>query len=86
MGWRTGLAAAARLSRAVSAVRPDVPVIAISPSLKVCRQLIVGRAMFPIHAPDGAADPAKMARDAGFAPAGQPVVVIDGDSNLSLVQ
>merc|ERR1719353_1913958 len=32
-------------TRALSAVRPDVPVVAISPSMKVCRQLIVGRAV-----------------------------------------
>merc|ERR1719453_2856411 len=71
-------------TRAISAVRPDVPVVAISKSLKVCRQLIVGRAVYPICS-DDTSDPVKLARDAGFAPAGQSVVLVGADGAVSIV-
>merc|ERR1719453_541963 len=38
------------LTRAISAVRPDVPIVSICPNLKVCRQLIVGRGIYPVNA------------------------------------
>ena len=41
------------LARAVAACRPERPVAVVSPSLKVCRQLIIGRALLPLHAPEG---------------------------------
>jgi len=71
------------LTRALSAVRPDVPVVAISPSMKVCRQLIVGRAVYPICT-DDASDPAKIARENGYAPNGQPVVIVSADGTVSV--
>jgi len=71
-------------TRALAAVRPDVPVVAISPSMKVCRQLIYNRAVYPICSED-ASDPAKLARDEGIAPGDQPVVVVGVDGTVSVV-
>jgi len=69
------------LSRAVAACRPDMPVVPISASLKVVRQLILSRGLYPIQGP--AADPVKAARDAVGAEG--PVVVLDSDGKLSVV-
>ena len=71
------------LTRAVAAVRPDVPVVSICSNLKVCRQLIIGRAIYPINAEGG--DPVKLARESGYAPADEAVVLIDADGKMSLV-
>jgi len=71
------------LARAVSACRPDMPVVPISPSLKVCRQLIVNRGVYPIQGPVD--DPVQAARDAGYCESGAPVVLLDADGKLSLV-
>ncbi len=71
------------LSRAVSACRPDMPVVTISSSLKVCRQLILNRGLYPINGPVD--DPVQAARDAGYASAGEPVVLLDSDGKLSVV-
>ncbi len=72
-------------ARALAAVRPDVPVVAISPSIKVCRQLIVSRSIYPIHAAD-ASKAVELARGAGFAPAGEPVVLVSGSGAVSIVE
>ena len=74
---------AGELTRALAAVRPDVPVVAICSSLKVARQLIVSRAVYPVYAPEGG-DAVKLARDAGFAPADEAVVLLEG-GNMKLV-
>jgi len=71
------------LARAVSACRPDMPIVPISPSMKVCRQLIVNRGVYPIKGP--VEDPVQAARDAGYAAAGEPVVLLDSDGKLSVV-
>ena len=75
------------LARAVAACRPERPVAVVSPSLKVCRQLIIGRALFPLHAPEGApgGDPVALARSEGVAPEGRPVVLLDAEGRLSTV-
>ena len=70
---------AGELTRALAAVRPDVPVVAICSSLKVCRQLIISRGVYPVHAPDGG-DAVKLARDAGFAPKDEALVLLEGGS------
>jgi len=67
------------LTRAVSACRPDVPIVAVSPSLKVARQLMVNRGVYPICS---SKDPVAAARDAGFSGS---VILLDGDSKLSVV-
>merc|ERR1719387_2119435 len=67
------------LTRAISACRPDVPVVAVTPSLKVARQLMVNRGVDPIHS---SGDAVKEARDAGFAGS---VVCLDGDGKLSVL-
>ena len=72
-----------KVAQAVAACRPDLPVVVVCPSLKVCRQLIVSRALYPIQSADGD-DPVKLARDSGFAGAG-PVVLIDADGKVSTV-
>merc|ERR1719331_3368045 len=68
------------LTRAISACRPDVPVVSVTASLKVARQLMVNRGVFPIHAESG--DPVAAARDAGFTGS---VVFLDGDGKLSVI-
>jgi pyruvate kinase len=70
------------LTRAISACRPDVPIVAVTPSQKVARQLMVNRGVYPICAASGA-DPVKLARDAGFA--SDSVVLLDGESKISVV-
>ena len=61
-------------------------VAVVSPSLKVCRQLIIGRALFPLHAPEGApSDPVALARSEGIAPEGRPIVLLDAEGRLSTV-
>jgi len=67
------------LTRAISACRPDVTVVAVTPSLKVARQLMVNRGVYPIHS---SSDALTEARGAGFAGS---VVLLDGDGKLSVV-
>ena len=73
-------------SRAPSPRAAERPVAVVSP-LKVCRQLIIGRALFPLHAPEGApgGDPVALARSEGVAPEGRPVVLLDAEGRLSTV-
>jgi pyruvate kinase len=70
------------LTRAISACRPDVPIVSVTPSQKIARQLMVNRGVYPICAASGA-DPVKLARDAGFA--SDSVVLLDGESKISVV-
>jgi len=72
------------LTRAIAACRPDMAVVPISPSIKVCRQLIISRATYPVHASSPVDDPVKAARDAGYATDG-PIVLLDADGKLSVV-
>ena len=53
-------------------------------SLKVARQLIVSRAVYPVYAPEGG-DAVKLARDAGFAPADMPVVLLEESGSMKLI-
>lgn len=69
-------------AQALAACRPDVPVVVACKSMKVCRQLMVSRGLYPVQT-DGAADMVKLAKDAGFAGDG-PVVVLDADGKLSV--
>jgi len=73
------------LARAISACRPDLPVVVVCESLKVCRQLIVGRALLPIHVETVPSDVVALAAEAGYTPAGKPVVLLDADGKLSVV-
>jgi len=70
------------LSRAVAACRPDVPVVPITKSMKVCRQLMISRGLYPICAEGEVADAVAAARDAGFAPSDEAVVLLAGDGSL----
>jgi pyruvate kinase len=67
------------LTRAISACRPDVPVVSVTPSLKVARQLMVNRRVFPINS---SGDALKEARDSGVVT--DSAVFLDGDGKLSL--
>ena len=71
------------LARAISACRPDLPVVVVCSSLKVCRQLIVNRALYPVHAAD-ISDPVKLAKESGFAGEGA-LVLLDAAGALSTV-
>jgi len=72
------------LAQAIAACRPDVPVVVISPSMKVCRQLMVSRALFPVHSPTAPADPVKLAREQDCVAEGK-VVLLDADGKVSVV-
>ena len=71
------------LSRAIAACRPDVPIVAITSSMKICRQLMLSRGLYPICA-EGVSDAVQAARDAGYASADEPVVLVDSEGKLSV--
>merc|ERR1719181_1354903 len=68
------------LTRAISACRPDVPIVSVTPSQKIARQLMVNRGVYPIYT--SSSDAVKEARDAGFTGS---VVFLDGDGKLSVI-
>ena len=78
------------LTRAVSqgsAARPDVPIVALSSSLKVCRQLSISRAVVPAHVtalPTTAEAAAAAALSAGLVAEGSLLVVLCGSSLAAL--
>jgi len=72
------------LTRAIGACRPDMPVVAITSSLKVCRQLMLGRGLVPIHASTLPTDPVAFAREQGFVGEGK-VVLLDAEQKMSIV-
>jgi len=72
------------LARAVAACRPDMPVVVVCSSLKVCRQLILNRALYPVYDESGSADPLELAKGSGFAGSGQ-LVLLDSAGKLSVV-
>jgi len=75
------------VARAVSAERPMVPIAALSPSLKVCRQLSISRGVHAIHdeAALGASEAARHAATLLGLESASEVVLLDRDGALSMV-
>ena len=80
------------LSRAVSAgqggERPTVPIVSLSTSLKVCRQLSLSRGVRPVHVaavPGSAAEAVQLASDAGLVEKGQCVLVVTPEALTTAV-
>ena len=78
------------VARALAACKPDAPVAVFCPSLKVCRQLALSRALYPILMPVGSAPPtasemAARARELGLLPEGAPYVVLEANGAASAI-
>jgi pyruvate kinase len=75
------------LPRLISAYRPNVPIIAVCPTVEVARRIILHRGVHPLVALEGLSDSAKPAaaiKDAkamGFVETGDDIVVVMGEDN-----
>ena len=69
-------------ARRVAQLAPDVPVVALTPSLRVARQLSLSRGVLPKHVPDLGALDAAAAAAHGFAHGDRAVVYLGGAVSL----